>query len=150
LTTACLQKNFFFSSEEDIVIRRIPKVLILSHLCGGRMNLLLDIHHTLVWNRVLQHICGWLLQILLWGLLRGTQRWRMWCVHGIFHPFEVSNLGVMGSILTMLTTKSTREVRMEVVVVVPHLEFVVIVPLRILVTLVLVSPRRLVLLVISA
>jgi hypothetical protein len=112
----CLQKNFFFASEEDIAIHRIsrvdgPWVLILSHLWWGRMYLLLGIHHTLVWNRVLQHGRGWLLQILLWGLLRGRRRWRTWCVHGFFHPFKVRNLGEMVSIMSMLTAKSAREVR---------------------------------------
>jgi hypothetical protein len=96
------------------VIYRIPKVLILSHMWWGRMHLLLGIHHTLVWNRVLQNSQGWLLQILLWSLLRGRRHWRTWCVHGIFHQFEVSNLGAMMSIMTMLTTKITREVHLEV------------------------------------
>jgi hypothetical protein len=50
LTTTCLQKNFFFASEEDIAIFQIPRVLILSHLWWGRMHLLLGVHHTLVWN----------------------------------------------------------------------------------------------------
>jgi hypothetical protein len=70
----------------------------------------------------------------------------MWHVHGIFHLFEVRNLGEMVSIMTMLTTKNAREVHPEVVVVVPPLAFVVIVPLGVLVTLVLVAPNRLVLL----
>jgi hypothetical protein len=52
----------------------------------------------------------------------------------------------MVSIMTMLTTKSAREFRPEVVVVVPPLAFVVIVPLGVLVTLILVAPSRLVLL----
>jgi hypothetical protein len=60
LTTVRLQKNFFFASEEDIAIHRIsrvdgPWVLMLSHLRWGRLYLLLGIHHTLVWNMVLQH-----------------------------------------------------------------------------------------------
>jgi len=51
------------------------------------------------------------------------------------------------SIMSMLTAKSTREVRSEVVVVfVPPLLFVDIVPLGVLVTLILVAPNRLVLL----
>jgi uncharacterized membrane protein len=47
--------------------------------------------------------------------------------------------------MTMLTTKGTREVRLEVVVV-PPLAFVVISPLGVLVPLILVAPSRLVLL----
>jgi hypothetical protein len=46
----------------------------------------------------------------------------------------------------MLTEKSTREVRLELFVVVPSFSFVVIVPLGVLVTPILVSPSRLVLL----
>jgi hypothetical protein len=86
------------------------------------------------------------LQIFLWGLLRGKRRWRTWHVHGIFHPFEINDLGAMVSIMTMITAKSTREVLLELVVVVPPLAFVFISPLGVLVTLVLVSPNRLVLL----
>jgi hypothetical protein len=48
--------------------------------------------------------------------------------------------------MTMLTAKGTREVRLEVVVVVPPLVFVVISPLGVLVPLILVAPNRLVLL----
>jgi hypothetical protein len=70
----------------------------------------------------------------------------VWYVHGIFHPFEVNNLGEMVSIMTMLTTKRTREVHPEVVVFVPPSAFVFISPLGVLVTLFLVSPSRLVLL----
>jgi hypothetical protein len=128
------------------VICWIPRVLILSHLWWDRMHLLLGIHHTLVWNRVLQHSQGWLLQILLWGLLRGTWHWRTWRIHGIFHLFEVNNLGAMVSIMTMLTAKDTREVHSNVFVVVPPLAFVVISPLGVLVPLIMVSPNRLVLL----
>jgi hypothetical protein len=63
-------------SEEDIVIGQISRVhgysiLILPHLGWGRVYLMLGIHHTFVWNRVFQHGRGWLLQVLLWGLLRG-------------------------------------------------------------------------------
>jgi hypothetical protein len=107
------------------------------------MYLMLGIHHIFVWNRVLQHVWGWLLQILLWGLLRGRRRWRAWRIHGFFHPFEFNNLGAMVSVISMLTTKSAREVHLEVVVVVPPLAFVFIVPLGVMVTLVLVSPSGL-------
>jgi hypothetical protein len=91
----------------------------------------------------LQHGRGWFLQILLWGLLRGRRRWRTWSVHGLFHPFEVINLGVMVSVVSMLTTKRAREFCLEVVVVFPPLAFVVIFPLGVLVTLILVAPSRL-------
>jgi hypothetical protein len=147
----CLQKNFFFASEEDIVIHQIsrvdgPQVLILSLSWWGGMYLLLGIHHTLVWNRVLQHGWGWLLQIMLWGLLRGGRSWRMWCIDGFFHPFKFGNLGPMVSMMSMFTSKSAREVLLEVFFFVPPLVFVVIVPLGVLFTLILVSPSRLVLL----
>jgi hypothetical protein len=70
----------------------------------------------------------------------------MWHIHGLFHPFEVKNLGAMVSVMSMLTAKRKREVHLEVFFVVPPLVFVVIVPLKVLVTLILVSPSRLVLL----
>jgi hypothetical protein len=70
----------------------------------------------------------------------------MWYIYGFFHPFEVRNLGAMVSLMSMLTAKRTREVHLQVVVVVPPLSFVFIVPLGVLVTLILVSPSRLVLL----
>jgi hypothetical protein len=78
-------------------------------------------------------------------MLWGRRRWRTWCIHVIFHLFEVDDLGEMVSIMTMLTAKRTREVRPKVVVV-PPLVFVVITPLGFLVPLILVSPSRLVLL----
>jgi hypothetical protein len=135
-----LQNNFFFTSEEDIAIRQISRVGLLSHLWWGMMYVMLGIHHTLVWNRFLKHDRGWLLQILLWGLLRGKRCWRTWRIHGFFNPFEVGDLGEMVSVMSMLTTKSAREFCLEVVVVVPPLVFVVIIPLG-----VLVAPSRLVL-----
>jgi hypothetical protein len=128
------------------VIRGSPRFLVLSHLWWGRVQLLLGIHHTLVWNRVLQLIWGWLLHILLWGLLRGKRCWGMRSVHKFFHPFKVGNLGAMVSIMAILTAKGTREVCPEVIVVVLPLAFIVVSPLGILVPLVLVSPNRLVLL----
>jgi hypothetical protein len=104
------------------------------------MHLLLGIHQTLMWNRVLQHIRGWLLQILLRCLLRGRWCWGTWPIHKIFHPFEVNNLGAMVSIVAMLTAKSTREVHPKVFVVVLALAFFFISPLGVLVPLVLVDP----------
>jgi hypothetical protein len=61
LTTTCLQKNLFFAGEEDIAIDQISRlngtwVLILPHLGWSRVYLMLGIHHTLVWNRVLQNM----------------------------------------------------------------------------------------------
>jgi hypothetical protein len=70
----------------------------------------------------------------------------MWHVHGIFHLFEVSNLGATVRIMNMLTAKSAREFFLDVVIAFPQLEFVFIVPLGVLVTMILVSPSRLVLL----
>jgi hypothetical protein len=70
----------------------------------------------------------------------------MWYIYGFFHPFEVRNLEEMVSLMSMITAKITREVHLEVVVVVPPLLFIVIVPLGVLVTLILVAPNRLVLL----
>jgi hypothetical protein len=52
----------------------------------------------------------------------------------------------MVSIISILTAKTAREVRPEVVIVVLPLVFVVIVPLGVLVTLILVAANRLVLL----
>jgi hypothetical protein len=60
--------------------------------------------------------------------------------------FEVGNLGAMVSTMAMLTTKSTREVHLEVVVFFPPLAFFVISPLGVLVPLILIPPSRLVLL----
>jgi hypothetical protein len=142
---ARLYKDLLFSSEEDSAIRSIPRVLILSHLWWGRVCFLLSIHCPLMWNRDFQHCRGWLLQILLWGLLRGRRHWWKWHIHGIFHPFEVSDLGIMVSIMTIFTTKGTREVRREVVFV-PPLVFSFISLLGVLIPLILVAPNMLVLL----
>jgi hypothetical protein len=127
------------------VICQISRVLILSHWWWGRMHLLLGIHHTLVWNRVLQHYSGVVVANTVVGPAEVQAALGTWRVHGIFHLFEVGNLGEMVSIMTMLTSKSTREVHLEVVVVVPPLAFF-IAPLGVLVPLVLVAPNRLVLL----
>jgi hypothetical protein len=69
----------------------------------------------------------------------------MWSTSRFFHPFEVSDLREMVSIMDILTTKGTREVCLKIVVVLP-LAFVVISPLGVLVPLVLVALGRLVLL----
>jgi hypothetical protein len=66
-------------------------------------------------------------------------------VHGVFHLFEVRNLGEMVCIVSILTTESAREVSSKIVVVLP-LSFVIIFPLWVLVALILVSPSGMVLL----
>jgi hypothetical protein len=78
LTTTCLQKDFFLTGEEDGTICRIVWIEILSQLWWGMMCILLGVYHTLMQNDILQH--GWrgLLHVLLWGLRRGRQCWRMW------------------------------------------------------------------------
>jgi hypothetical protein len=144
LKIASLQKNLFFAGKEDIVVSQIPelsggRVLILPHLGWGRVYLLLGIHHTLVWNRILKNGRRWLLQVLLRGLLRGRQCWRMLCVHGFFHSFEVGNLGAMVSIMPILTTNFAMEVRPNIFIVL-SLSFVILVPLGVLVALILVYP----------
>ena len=81
--------------------------------------------------------------------MKNGHRWwcqRALCIHGFFHPFVIRNLGEMVSIMTKLTTNSIKEVSSEVFIVVPPLEFVFISPMGVLVTLVLVAPRRLILL----
>jgi hypothetical protein len=137
LATACLQKNLFFIGKEDITIGQISRligtwVLILPHLGWSEVFLLLGIHHTLVWNRVLQNDRRWLLQVLLWGLLRGGRHWSTLHIHGFFYLFEVDNLVAIVSIMPILTKESTREFRSEIVFVLPW-SFVVIVPLGVLV-----------------
>jgi hypothetical protein len=57
LTVTVLQKNFF-TGEEDTAINRMPRLsgtqgCILPLLWWGRVDHLLGIHHTLVWNGVL-------------------------------------------------------------------------------------------------
>jgi hypothetical protein len=127
------------------VICRSAWVWILSHLWWGRMHLLLGVHHPLVWNGVLQHDWGWLLHILLWGLLRGRRCWGTWSISDSFIHLKSSDLREMVSIMAILTAKGTREVCLKIVVILP-LVFVVISPLGVLVPLILVSPDRLVLL----
>jgi hypothetical protein len=143
--TVYLYNNLFFAGEEDIAINRIYRyngtwVLILPHLWGSRLHLLLGINQTLVWNRFFQYIRRWLLQTMFWGLLRGRQRWRMLCIHGLFHLFEVDNLGEIVITMSILTIENAREFYPRIVVVLPWL-FVFFVPLG-----VLVSPNRMVLL----
>jgi hypothetical protein len=122
-------------------------VLILPHLWWGLDYLMLGIHHTLVWNRVFQNGWRWWLKIILWGLLRGRQHWRMLRVHGFFHLFEVENLGAMVSIISILTTYSSREVISEVIGLLLSWFIVINVsPLGVLVSLILVAPNGTILL----
>jgi hypothetical protein len=88
----------------------------MPHFWWGGDYLLLGIHHTLVWNRVLQNNHRWWLKLMLWGLLRGKRRWRVLGVHGFFHLFEIENLGEMVSIMSIFTTSSAREVSSKVIV----------------------------------
>jgi hypothetical protein len=62
----------------------------------------------------------------------------MWKTTRVFQPFEINNLGEMMSVMTELTTKSTREDGFNIVT---PLAFVIISPLGVLVPLVLVAPR---------
>jgi hypothetical protein len=151
LAIACLQKNLFFAGKEDVEFGQVSKligtwVLMLPHLRWSRVYLLLGIHYPLMWDGVFQKIRRWLLQILLWGLLRGRWRWRTFHIHGFFHPFEVNNLGEMVCIMSILTTESTGEVSLEIIV--PPLSWLIVTvsPLGFLVILNLVAPRGMVLL----
>jgi hypothetical protein len=78
LMTMCLQKDFFLTGEEDSTIYEIVWIEVLSQLWWGRLHVMLGVYHTLVRNGILQHDWEGLLHILLWGLLRGSQCWRMW------------------------------------------------------------------------
>jgi hypothetical protein len=99
-------------------------------------------HDTLMWNRILQH-CGRLLRILLWCLMRGRLCRRRGKAPRVFESFEISDLGAMVSVMTELTTKSTRVDGFNII---PPLAFVVVSPLGVLVAWVLVAPSRLILL----
>ena len=68
----CLQKDFFFTGEEDGTLCRIVRVVLLSHLRWGTLCILLGVYHALMWNRILQYGGRGLLHILLWCLLRGS------------------------------------------------------------------------------
>ena len=63
MVTVCLKKNLFFASKEDVVIDYISRlngtsILIFPYLGWSKVYLLLGIHHTLVWNRVLKYFQG--------------------------------------------------------------------------------------------
>jgi hypothetical protein len=68
------------------------------------------------------------------------------CIHGFFHPFEIVNLGKMVSIMSIFTTKSAREVSLEVIVLPLSWLIVIVSPLGVLVSLILVAPSGMVLL----
>jgi hypothetical protein len=63
----------------------------------------------------------------------------------VFQPFEISDLGAMMSVMAELTTKGTREVGFNIIVISP-LTPIIIAPLGVLIPLVLVAPSGLVLL----
>jgi hypothetical protein len=90
-----------------------------------------------------QHDGRGLLHILLWCLLRGRLCRRRGKAPRVFQPFEISDLGAMVSVMTELTTKSTRVDGFNIIL---PLAFVVVAPLGVLVPLVLVAPRGLILL----
>jgi hypothetical protein len=147
LTTASLQKDFFIG-EENIAINRIPGLsgtrgCILPYLWWGMLHVLLGVYHTLMWDRIWWQDGRGLLHVLLWCLLRGGLCRRRGKAPRVFKPFEISDLGAMVSVMTELTTKSTRVDGFNII---PPLAFVVVAPLGVLVSWVLVAPSRLILL----
>jgi hypothetical protein len=85
------------------------------------------------------------MHILLWGLLRGRRCWGTWSISRFSHPFKVSYLREMVSIMAILIAKGKREVFPKIVVII-SLVFVIISPLGVLFPLILVAPGRLVML----
>jgi hypothetical protein len=142
LTITCLQKDFFFTGEENCTLCWIVGVEVLSHLRWGILCVLLGVYHTLMWNRILHHGGRGLLHVLLWCLLRGRLCWRMGKTTRVFQPFEINDLGAMVSLMTKLTTKGTWEDGFNII---SPLVFVIIAPLWVWVPLVLISPSGLVL-----
>jgi hypothetical protein len=55
LTNTCLQKNFFFTGEEDSTIYEIIWIEVLSQLWWGGLCVMLGVYHTLVRNGILRH-----------------------------------------------------------------------------------------------
>jgi hypothetical protein len=144
LMITCLHKDFFLTSEENCAICWIVGVEVLSHLRWRMLWVLLGVYHTLMWNRILQHGRRGLFHVLLWCLLRGRRCWRMGKTTRVFQPFEINDLGAMMSVMAELTTKGTREVGFNIIVISP-LAFIIIAPLGVLVPLVQVAPSGLVL-----
>jgi hypothetical protein len=62
----------------------------------------------------------------------------------VFQPFEINDLGEMMSVMAELTTKGTREVGFNIIVISP-LALIIIAPLGVFMPLVLVAPSGLVL-----
>ena len=145
--TVSLQKDFFIG-EENIAINRIPRLsgtrgCRLPHLWWGRVDHVLGSHDTLMCNRILWQDGGLLLHVLLWFLLRGGLCRRRGKAPRVFESFEISDLGAMVSVMTELTTKSTRVDGFNIIL---PLTFVVVAPLGVLIPLVLVARSRLVML----
>jgi hypothetical protein len=134
----CLQKNFFLTGEENCSLYWIVGVVILPHLHWGMLCVLLGVYHTLMWDRILQHNGRGLLHIMLWCLLRSSLCRGMGKTTRVFQPFEVSDLGVMVSVMIELATKRKRVDGFNII---SPWAFVVITPLGVLVPLVLVAPR---------
>jgi hypothetical protein len=133
----CLQKDFFFTGEENCPLYGVIGFVVLAYLRWGMLRILLGVDHTLMWDRILQHD-GWrLLRILLLCLLRGRLHRRRGNTPRVFQSFEISDLWEMVSVMTIYTTKSTRGDGFNSVT---PLVFVVIAPLGVLVPLVRVAP----------
>jgi hypothetical protein len=137
-----LQKDFFLAGEENGTLSWIVRVVVLSCLRWGMLCILLRVHYSLMWNRILQYGGRGLLHILLLCLLRGGLCRGRGKIPRIFQPFEISDLGAMVGVMTVHTTKGTRVDGFNII---PHLASVVISPLGVLIPLVLVAPRGLVL-----
>jgi hypothetical protein len=138
----------FFIGEENTAINRIPRLsgtrgCRLPHLWWGRVDHVLGSHDTLMCNRIWWQDGRGLLHVLLWCLLRGGLCRRRGKAPRVFEPFEISDLGAMVSVMTELTTKSTRVDGFNII---PPLAFVVVAPLGVLVAWVLVAPSWLILL----
>ena len=145
--TTSLQKDFFIG-EENIAINRIPGLggtrgCIFPYLWWGMLRVLLGVYHTLMCNRIWWQDGRGLLHVLLWCLLRGGLCRRRGKAPRVFKPFEISDMGEMVSVMTELTTKSTRVDGFNII---PPLAFVVVAPLGVLVAWVLAAPSRLILL----
>ena len=66
-----MQKDFFLTGEENGTLSWIVRVVVLYCLRWGTLCILLCVHHSLVWDRILQYGERGLFHILLLGLLRG-------------------------------------------------------------------------------
>jgi hypothetical protein len=137
---ACLQKDFFLTGKENCSLCWVIGIVVLAHLRWGMLRVLLGVHHTLMWDRILQHDGRGLLRILLLCLLRGRLRRRRGKAPRVFQPFEISDLWEMVSVMTIYTTKSTRVDGFNSI---SPLAFVFIAPLGFLVPWVLIAPSGL-------